>query len=140
MRKMFALIAALAVVLVVSACTNLIDNQDADLAQVEGSLTYRERIALPHDARVTVTLSDVSLMDAPAEVISSQSFMADGNQVPFDYKLNFIKSEIKPGHTYAVSARIEVNNKLMFITDTVNPVITDSAKTTKLDLVLIKVN
>ncbi|WP_299014925.1 YbaY family lipoprotein [uncultured Photobacterium sp.] len=138
MKKMFTLIAALAVVLVISACTNLV-KQDADLAQVEGSLTYRERIALPHDARITVTLSDVSLMDAPAEVVSSQAFMADGKQVPFEFSLNFVKSEIKSGHTYAISARIEVNNKLMFITDTVNPVITDSAATTKLNLVLIKV-
>ncbi len=63
MKKIFTLLSALAVVLVISACTNLIQ-QDAGLGQVEGSLAYRERIALPDNARITVILSDVSLMDA----------------------------------------------------------------------------
>ncbi|MGF1717177.1 YbaY family lipoprotein [Photobacterium chitinilyticum] len=138
MKKIFTLISALAVVLVISACTNLIQ-QDAGLGTVEGSLAYRERIALPDNARITVTLSDVSKMDAPADVISSQAFMADGKQVPFDFLLSFMKEEIKPNHTYSVSARIEVNGKLVFITDTANPVITDPSLTTKLNLMLIKV-
>lgn len=138
MKKVLTLISALAVLLVVSACTNYIQ-QDADMGQVEGSLTYRERIALPDNARITVTLSDVSKADAPAEVLSSQAFMADGKQVPFNFMLSFAKDEIIPSHTYAVSARIEANNQLMFITDTANHVITDPAATTKLDLVLVKV-
>ncbi|MCW8331936.1 YbaY family lipoprotein [Photobacterium sp. SDRW27] len=138
MKKIFTLISALAVVLVISACTNLI-KQDADLGQVEGSLAYRERIALPDNARITVTLSDVSLMDAPADVISSQAFMAGGKQVPFAFNLNYMQAEIQPNHTYSVSARIEVNGKLIFITDTANHVITDPAATTKLDLMLVRV-
>jgi len=138
MKKIFTLILALAAVLVISACTNLIQ-QDADLGTVEGSLVYRERIALPDNARITVTLSDVSKMDVPADVISSQAFMAEGKQVPFDFLLNFMKEEIKPNHTYSVGARIEVNGKLVFITDTTNPVITDPSSTTKLNLMLIKV-
>ena len=138
MKKIFALISALALLLVVSACTNYIQ-QDADLGQVEGSLSYRERIALPDNARITVTLSDVSKMDAPAEVISSQAFIADGNQVPFHFNLSYAKGEIIPSHTYAVSARIEVNNKLMFVTDTANHVLTDPGTTTKLNLMLVKV-
>ena len=138
MKKLFALISALVLLLVVSACTNYIQ-QDADLGQVEGSLSYRERVALPDNARITVTLSDVSKMDVPAEVISSQAFMADGEQVPFNFSLSYGKNKIKPNHTYAVSARIEVDNQLMFITDTANHVITDPAATTQLNLMLVSV-
>ncbi|MCG7585304.1 YbaY family lipoprotein [Photobacterium sp. OFAV2-7] len=138
MKKIFTLLSALIALLVISACTNLI-KQDADLGTVDGSLTYKERIALPNNARITVTLSDVSKMDVPAEVISSQAFLSDGKQVPFDFQLNFMKEEIKPNHTYSVSARIEVNGKLMFITDTSNPVITDPSLTTKLNLMLVNV-
>ncbi|GAB3527372.1 YbaY family lipoprotein [Photobacterium alginatilyticum] len=138
MKKIFTLLSALIALLVISACTNLI-KQDADLGTVDGSLTYKERIALPNNARITVTLSDVSKMDVPAEVISSQAFLSDGKQVPFDFQLNFMKEEIKPNHTYSISARIEVNGKLMFITDTSNPVITDPSLTTKLNLMLVKV-
>ncbi|MGF1729484.1 YbaY family lipoprotein [Photobacterium kasasachensis] len=138
MKKIFTLLSALIALLVISACTNLI-KQDADLGTVDGSLTYKERIALPNNARITVTLSDVSKMDVPAEVISSQAFLSDGKQVPFDFQLNFMKEEIKPNHTYSISARIEVNGKLMFITDTSNPVITDPSLTTKLNLMLVNV-
>ncbi|GAB6259965.1 YbaY family lipoprotein [Photobacterium sp. CCB-ST2H9] len=139
MKKMFALLTLLITAMVISACTNLI-TKDAGVSKIEGSLAYRERIALPDDALITVTLSDVSLMDAPAEVISSQSYLAGGKQVPFSFTLQYMEGEVKPAHTYAVSARIELNGKLLFITDTANHVITDPAKTTKLDLMLVKVS
>ncbi|KLV09242.1 lipoprotein-related protein [Photobacterium aquae] len=138
MKKVFALLSALAVALVVSACTNLVD-KDADMEKVTGNVAYRERIALPENARITVTLSDVSKMDAAAEVISRHSFLAEGKQVPFAYSLNFVRDEIKPNHTYAVSARIEIGDKLVFITDTANPVITDPNQTLVKDLMLVKV-
>ncbi|KDM93133.1 YbaY family lipoprotein [Photobacterium galatheae] len=137
MKKMFALLSILIAALVISACTNLI-TKETGIGQVQGSLAYRERIALPDEALITVTLSDVSLMDAPAEVISSQSYLAGGKQVPFSFMLQYMEEEIKPGHTYAVSARIELNGQLMFITDTANHVITDPAKTIQLDLMLVK--
>lgn len=137
MKKVFALIAVLITALVISACTTLVQ-KDADMEQVTGTLMYRERIALPADARITVTLSDVSKMDAPAQVISRQSFLADGKQVPFAFELNFDRTEIDPRFTYAVSARIEVDGKLMFITDTANHVITDPQQTKKLELMLIR--
>ena len=139
MKRVFALISALAVTLIVSACTSLIEH-DADLEAVTGTLTYRERIALPDNARITVTLADVSKMDVAAEVISSQAFLAGGQQVPFSYQLNFSRQEIIPNHTYAVSARIEVDGKLLFITDTANHGLTDPAQSMTKDLMLIKVN
>ncbi|MGF1724242.1 YbaY family lipoprotein [Photobacterium nomapromontoriensis] len=138
MKKVFALITALAAALIISACTNL-GQPGADLEQVTGTLTYRERIALPDNARITVTLADVSKMDAPAEVISRQVFLAEGKSVPFHYALNFTRDEIIPSHTYTVSARIEVGDKLMFITDTAYRVLTDPAKSQQQNLLLVKV-
>ena len=139
MKRVLALISALAVALIVSACTSLVQ-QDADLEAVTGTLTYKERIALPDNARITVTLADVSKMDVAAEVISSQAFLADGKQVPFEYQLNFSRQEIVANHTYAVSARIEVDGQLLFITDTANHVLTDQDESIRKDLVLVKVN
>ena len=139
MKRVLALISALAVALIVSACTSLVQ-QDADLEAVTGTLTYKERIALPDNARITVTLADVSRMDVAAEVISSQAFLADGKQVPFEYQLNFSRQEIVANHTYAVSARIEVDGQLLFITDTANHVLTDQDESIRKDLVLVKVN
>ncbi|MEH0666316.1 YbaY family lipoprotein [Vibrio scophthalmi] len=103
---------------------------------VSGTLAYRERIALPSEALVTVTLQDVSLADAPAKVIAKQQFSADGAQVPFTFELSYDPSQIDARHTYSVSARIEVDGKLRFISDTAYRVITDEAKTQQVNLLL----
>lgn len=106
---------------------------------VTGTVAYRERILLPDNAVVTVRLQDISLADAPAVLLAEQVMETKGAQVPFPYQLSYDAETIKPGHTYSVSARIEVNGKLRFITDTVYPVITDESLTHRRDLMLIGV-
>jgi putative lipoprotein len=96
-------------------------------AQVTGSVLYRERIMLPPTATVTVTLADTSLMDAPAQVIDTQ--VITGGSPPYKFALSYDPAKIVPKHTYSVSARIEVDGKLRFITDTHTPVITSGAPT-----------
>src|SRR3546814_7405789 len=54
---------------------------------VTGSVTYRERLALPPTAQVEIRIDDVSLADAPSRTVARQSFTADGRQVPFAFRL-----------------------------------------------------
>jgi putative lipoprotein len=96
-------------------------------AQVTGSVAYRERIALPPTAVVTVRLVDVSRADAAAELLAEQVIPTGGRHVPFEFALAYDASRIQPGHTYAVQARIEADGKLLFISDTMHPVITRGA-------------
>ena len=56
-------------------------------AVLTGTVTYRERIALPPNARVEVRLEDVSQADAPADEIASQTIAANGKQVPIPFEL-----------------------------------------------------
>ncbi|BBB13307.1 YbaY family lipoprotein [Sphingopyxis sp. FD7] len=107
---------------------------------VTGSITYRERIALPPTAQVEITLADVSLADAPSRTIAQQAFTADGRQVPFAFSLTIDQRQLDPRHSYAVSARItDASGKLMFITDTRNSVAFDGRRAIDMDmLTLIK--
>lgn len=90
---------------------------------VTGSIAYRERIALPPTAQIEVRLDDVSLADAPASNMATQSFASEGKQVPFAFSLTVDRADIDPRHSYAVSARItDADGRLMFITDTRNSV------------------
>ena len=94
---------------------------------VTGSITYRELIALPPTAQIEVKLDDVSLADAPANNMATQSFASEGKQVPFAFSLTVDRADIDPKHSYAVSARITgPDGKLLFITDTRNSVTFDS--------------
>lgn len=110
-----------------------------DLQSITGTVAYRERIALPDQAVVTISLQDVSLADAPAKVITSQRIETQGKQVPFNFELAYDASNILPQHSYSVSARIEVEGQLMFISDMHYGVITDKDHTTQVDLNLVAV-
>lgn len=92
--------------------------------QVTGSVTYRERIALPPTAEIKVRLVDVSRADAPAVLLAEQSIVAAGRQVPFAFALDYDAAAINPAHSYAVQVRIEDAGRLLFISDTHHPVIT----------------
>ena len=86
---------------------------------LNGTVAYRQRIALPPDARLKVTLSDVSLMDVAAPVIAETEIATAGRQVPIPFALDYDPARIAPRHTYAVAARItDAAGKLLWITDT----------------------
>lgn len=95
----------------------------AEERSITGTVTYRERIALPAQAVVTVELADVSLADAPAAVIGKQEIKNAG-QVPIKFAITFDSAVIQPETEYALQARITVDNELWFVNDqrhTVDP-------------------
>jgi putative lipoprotein len=105
------------------------------VAKVTGTVTYRERIALPPTAVIKVQLVDVSRADAPAIVLGEQVTQAAGRQVPFSFEIPFDPARIDASYTYAVQARIEVDDKLRFISDQHYAVITRGAPT-HVDMIL----
>jgi uncharacterized lipoprotein YbaY len=98
-----------------------------DLKDLNGTVAYRQRIALPPNAIVEVSLQDVSKMDAPAEVLDSLKFPSAGRQVPIPFTLRYDPAQIDERNTYTVSARITVDGALMWISKTRNPVLTRGA-------------
>lgn len=88
----------------------------AEEMKIRGEVLYRERIALPPNAVLTVQFTDVSLADAPASVIAEQKVEPAG-QVPIEFELSFDPSVIRPQVTYALQARITVDDKLWFVND-----------------------
>jgi putative lipoprotein len=81
---------------------------------LEGEVFYLQRSALPPTATLSVSLQDVSRADAPAVVLAKQSGPIKG-QAPLAFTLQYDPAQLQPGHRYAVSARIEVDGKLLFI-------------------------
>jgi putative lipoprotein len=86
---------------------------------LSGTASYRERIALPADARLAVEIRDVSLMDAPAPLIAKVEIPTAGRQPPLAFTLDYDATRIVPRNRYAVSARItDGTGRLIWITDT----------------------
>lgn len=92
-------------------------------AQIKGTATYRERIAMPAGAVFEATLEDVSRADAPADVIGRARIEKPGN-VPIRFEIQYDSSRIVQSHRYVVRARILVDGKPFFTTDQSYPVLT----------------
>ncbi|MBF8729052.1 YbaY family lipoprotein [Pseudomonas guariconensis] len=107
MKKLFMLCG----VSLLAACTS---NTPSHQASLDGEVFYLQRMALPPAATLSVSLQDVSLMDAPAVTLANQAGPVKGN-VPLPFHLTYDPTQIKAGHRYAVSARIELDGKLLFI-------------------------
>jgi uncharacterized lipoprotein YbaY/heat shock protein HslJ len=99
-------------------------------ASVSGTITYRQRSALPATAEIQVQLVDVSRADAPAQVIGEQRIVAGDGQVPFPFEIPYDPTTINPRNSYAIQARITVNGQLRFITTSRYAVITKGNPTT----------
>lgn len=104
-------------------------------AKVTGTVTYRERMALPAGAVVEVSLLDVSKADVAADVISEQKIDTAGKQVPFNFELPYDPSKIDARMRYAVRAKILVGDDLIFTSTDFHGVITDG-NPTKVDIVV----
>ena len=88
----------------------------AEEITISGDVAYRERIALPPNAVLTVRLLDVSRADAPETVVGEQKVDPAG-QVPIKFEIKFDPAVVQPSATYALQARIMVDNQLWFIND-----------------------
>jgi len=107
-------------------------------ASIRGTITYRERIALPSGAIVKIKLLDISRQDAEAIEIASQTIITKGEQVPIPFELFYDPSKIEEKFTYAVRSEIYLNDQLTFTTGQIYPVIT-RGNPTEVNLVLTKV-
>lgn len=81
---------------------------------LRGTVSYRERMALPPGAIVEVKLLDVSLADAPSRTIAETR--VSGRRIPAPWTLRFDTRQIEPRHSYALQARITQRGQLLFIT------------------------
>jgi putative lipoprotein len=96
-------------------------------AQLTGTVTYRERIALPGGAVVRVTLLDVSLLDAPERVIAEQEIHPTA-QVPIPFALAFDRAAIDPERRYGLRASIaDATGRVLWATAASHPALTQGA-------------
>jgi putative lipoprotein len=98
----------------------------ASAGTVTGTAAYRERIALPPDAVLEVSLEDVSRADAPADLIGRATVDPAG-QVPIPFSISYDPARIDPSHRYSVRARITRQGELLFTSTTFHPVLTHGA-------------
>ena len=129
MKRIVPLAATLALALPACATTPAAQ----DMVTVTGEATYRERIALPPEAVMTVRIEGVSRADAPAPVLAEERYLAEG-QVPLAFAVEVPRAALEGAVSTSARVRIEdADGRLMWITDTHTPV-TPVAGEARIDL------
>ncbi|MCA9229126.1 MAG: YbaY family lipoprotein [Planctomycetales bacterium] len=92
---------------------NLPVRLDPRRQSLTGTITYRDRTALPRDAVATVELREVLRADLQPITIARQT-ITSATRVPIPFKLEFDPSEVNSSRNYVISARIESGGRQIY--------------------------
>ncbi len=111
--------------------------ESLDLSGVlTGTVTYRQRVALPADSVIEVQLQDVSRADAPAEIVASQTITTAGENVPIPFELTYDPAQIDPRFTYALRATITLDSELSWTSTEAHLVLTNGQPASGVEVVV----
>lgn len=132
--RIVRLVSVIAVAVALLALPVLAQAQSANT--VSGTITYRDRVALPANAVVTVQIARV-WADRGPEVIAEQSFATNGAQPPLAYSIAYDPTRIDQDGSYTVQSNIKVNDQVRYSTSTIVPVITRGAPTQNVTMIVV---
>jgi uncharacterized lipoprotein YbaY/uncharacterized membrane protein len=104
---------------------------------IQGTATYRERIALPAGTQLQVQLVDRQLADSPAAVIASIDIPATQGP-PFAFSLPFEPGKLRANGDYGLHASLrDGDGRLWFVTDSHTPATPGSSAPVQITLVRV---
>lgn len=90
---------------------------------VSGEVRFHRDVDLPDGATVTVKLLDTSLADASAVELGAV-VIENAERLPVAFSVEYNQSEVDSRAEITLQARVEVGDYLLYINDTVHPVLT----------------
>ena len=91
--------------------------------EVTGTVSYRERIALPPEAELSVTLYETTDATTEPRFVAAQLVQRPGGP-PMRFRVSYPPGVIDARAGYTLIARIEVGGKLWFVNERPVPVLT----------------
>lgn len=89
--------------------------QGGGATRIAGTVTYKEKVALPDKAAVNVRLEDAST--AGAAPLAQQTIEVEGQQVPIPFALDVDRGALQAKHRYIVRATIRgAGGEVLFTT------------------------
>lgn len=112
------------------------DSSDG-LGVISGSVAYRERIAMPANAVITIQLLDISQQGSRATVLAQQR-IRPSREVPIPFTVQYDRSKIDRRGTYGIAATIEVDGEVIWRSDGSQLVITNGNPTENIEIVVTR--
>jgi putative lipoprotein len=98
-----------------------INMSNENTLSISGNVHYLEKIALLPNSTLYVSLKDVSLADASAKQLAAQ-VIPHAESAGLNFNLQYSTADVLPRHTYAISAEIKTDGKLVFASTEHHPV------------------
>ncbi len=128
---------SIAMLALLSACSR--QEQAPAATAITGTLSFRTPVSFESGATLELRLTDVSVSDGPALKIAHTT-LDHLQALPYQYALPYEAGKIDPQHRYTVDARILVDGKLRFSTDTAFEVLGSNGTRRNITLVAIGEN
>ncbi|MCY3571449.1 MAG: YbaY family lipoprotein [Chloroflexi bacterium] len=93
---------------------------------VSGEVQFHRDVDLPDGATVTVWLLDTSYADADA-IELGRDVIANAEQLPIRFSIEYNPNDVDDRAEITLSAQVDLGNELLYINDTVHPVLTRGA-------------
>jgi putative lipoprotein len=81
---------------------------------LSGDVFYRERVALPPNAVLEISLVDVTRPGGLGELVASMQVRTN-RQVPIPFEIRYGDDDVDPRRSYAVRANILADGRLLFV-------------------------
>ena len=99
----------------------------ASQAHLTGTASIETPVTLPPGAVFEAVLEDVSAAGAPAPAELGRKVIADPGGAPFAFDIAYDPAGVAADRAYSVRAQVSVGRRLVFVSDTVTPVLTRGA-------------
>ncbi len=93
---------------------------------ISGEVRFAREVELPEGAVVTVRLLDITLADAPS-VELGLDVIENADRLPARFHIEYDRDLIAGGNEYSLSADVRLGDDLLYVNDTVHPVLTGAA-------------
>ncbi len=105
---------------------------------VTGEVRFAREVTLPEGAAVTVRLVDSSLADAPS-VELGRDVIENADRLPVRFRIEYHRDRVSDRNEYSLSADVRRGDDLLYVNDTVHPVLTRGAARNS-DVVVVSTN
>ena len=105
---------------------------------VTGKVRFASEVALPEGAVVTIKLLDTTLADAPSMELG-RDMIENADRLPVSFRIEYDRDRVSDRNEYSLSADVRHGDDLLYVNDTVHPVLTRGAPGDS-DVVVVSTN
>ncbi len=105
----------------------------ARAGSLEGTATLRVPMPVPEEALFEAQLQEIGAADAPA-ILLGKARLRPAGAAPFRFRIPYVDGIVRPAGRYSVRAQITEAGRLLFSTDTVQPVFQGTRAPLRLEL------